>query len=71
MLNDTSTEDGFRVGIGIEDDPGRSGKADELLYFRSQFGFDVVINSVHEFKRVRRQVSVRAEAGKIKIVQSA
>ena len=69
-IKNTATQDGQRVRIGIEQDPGQAGKAEAYLQVRNLVGFVVRLNAVHEAKGVRaRPVSAQAEAGNIKLVR--
>jgi predicted phage terminase large subunit-like protein len=69
-IRNTATQDGQRVRIGIEQDPGQAGKAEAYSQVRNLAGFNVRLNAVHEAKGLRaRPVSAQAEAGNIKIVR--
>ena len=69
ILN-TASQDGKKVRIGIEGDPGQAGKAEAQHYIRSLAGYDATINTVRESKGARaRPYSAQCEAGNVYLVE--
>jgi phage terminase large subunit-like protein len=83
-VKNTASQDGYRVRIGIEGDPGQAGVAEANGYVRMLAVYDVQINTVRESKAVRvrgdidlitqkgapraRTYSAQCQAGNVKIV---
>ncbi|HDS00475.1 MAG TPA: terminase [candidate division Zixibacteria bacterium] len=70
-IKNVASQDGHKVKVGIEQDPGQAGKAEALGYARLLAGYSVVLNPVREAKGIRaRPLSAQAEAGNIKLVRA-
>jgi predicted phage terminase large subunit-like protein len=68
-IYNVATQDGKKVRVGIEQDPGQAGKAEAQMYVRKLAGFNVFVNAVRESKGVRaRPLSAQVEAGNVKLV---
>lgn len=69
-IKNIATQDGKRVSIGLEQDPGQAGKAEVLVHVRNLAGFNAIANSVRESKGSRaKPLSAQAEAGNVKLVR--
>lgn len=67
-----ATQDGQRIEVGIEQDPGQAGKAEAQDQVRNLEGFIAAISTVHESKATRaKPVSSQAKVGNIKILRGA
>lgn len=73
-IKNIATQDGPRVRVGIEGDPGQAGLAEAQVHVRNlgELGFIVEVNTVHESKGNRaKPVSAQAEQGNVKILAGA
>lgn len=71
-IKNMASQDGGRVRVGIEQDPGQAGKAEAGVYVRLLAGYNVVVNAVRESKGTRaKPVSAQVEAGNVKLVRGA
>jgi predicted phage terminase large subunit-like protein len=69
-IKNTSTQDGAKVRIGIEQDPGQAGKVEVNDLIRYLAGFNVKAYPVQKDKVTRASpVSAQAEAGNVKLVR--
>lgn len=69
-IKNTATQDGRKVIIGIEQDPGQAGKMEAQYQVRQLAGYDARVNPVHESKGTRaKPFSAQCEAGNVKIVR--
>ncbi len=69
-IKNIATQDGQRVEVGIEQDPGQAGKAEAQDQIRNLEGFTASINVVRESKATRaKPVSSQAKVGNIKILR--
>jgi predicted phage terminase large subunit-like protein len=71
-IKNTASQDGDRVRVGIEQDPGQAGKVEAQLQVTNLAGYDARVNAVHEAKGVRaRGLSAQAEVGNVKLIRGA
>ena len=71
-IKNTASQDGQRVRIGIEQDPGQAGKAEAGYQVRNLAGYVAETNAVHESKGTRaKPFSAQCEQGNVKIVRGA
>lgn len=69
-IKNIATQDGQRIEVGIEQDPGQAGKAEAQDQIRNLEGFTASINVVRESKAMRaKPVSSQAKVGNIKILR--
>lgn len=69
-VKNTALQDGRRVKVGIEQDPGQAGIADALNYVKLLAGFDVEVVRVSTDKETRaKAVSAQCEFGNVKILR--
>jgi len=69
-IKNNASQDGKRVYVGIEQDPGQAGVADAQVYVRELAGYTVKTNPVHERKGIRaRPLSAQVEGGNVKLVR--
>lgn len=71
-IQTVAAQDGQRVRIGIEQDPGAAGKAEAEGHARRLAGYDVRLNAVHESKGLRaRPFAAQAETGNVRLLRGA
>lgn len=71
LLANTASQDGPRVRIGIEQDPGQAGKAEAERQVRLLAGYQARVNAVHESKGVRaKPFAAQCEAGNVFLVRA-
>lgn len=71
-VKSTASQDGRRVTIGIEQDPGSAGVADRDNYLKLLAGFHVVVNKPTNDKITRaKAASAQAEARNFKVMRGA
>jgi predicted phage terminase large subunit-like protein len=71
-MKNTASQDGSVVRVGIEQEPGSSGKAVAQLYVRQLAGYDARANAVRESKGTRaKPLSAQAEARNVKLVRGS
>lgn len=69
-IRNTATQDGPRVRVGIEQDPGQAGKMEARYQVKQLAGYVANVNVVRESKGTRaKPLSSQAEAGNVKIVR--
>lgn len=71
-IENITGQDGKRITVVLEQDPGQAGKAEALGYVKRLAGYDVQVNPVREAKGIRaRPFSSQVEAGNVKLVRGA
>lgn len=69
-IKNVATQDGLRIRVGIEQDPGQAGKAEAQTQIRNLLGFIAEVNTVREAKGLRaKPLSAQAEADNVKLVR--
>jgi len=69
-IKNITSQDGRKVRVGLEQDPGQAGKAEVQVHVRNLAGFNVVVNTVRESKGMRaKPLSAQVEAGNVKLVR--
>jgi len=77
-IKNVASQDGKRIRVGLEQDPGSAGKAEVQVHVRNLAGYDVTVNTVRESKAKRagvgvgvraKSLSAQAEAGNVKLVR--
>lgn len=69
-ITNVASQDGKRVYVGIEQDPGQAGVAEAQSYVPVLAGYMVKANPVREKKGVRaKPLSAQAEGGNVKLVR--
>jgi len=70
MVKNTASFDSYSTTIGIEQDPGSSGKADAENYVRLLAGYDIRVKVPTKDKETRaRPVSAQCEVGNVKVLR--
>ncbi|OGR25930.1 MAG: hypothetical protein A2139_14300 [Desulfobacca sp. RBG_16_60_12] len=70
-IKNTASQDGERVRVGIEQDPGQAGKVEAQLQVANLAGYNARVNPVREAKGVRaRGLSAQAEVGNLKLIRA-
>lgn len=71
-IKNITSQDGHKVKVGLEQDPGQAGKAEVQSHIRNLAGYNAVANPVHESKGMRaKPLSAQVEAGNVKLVAGA
>lgn len=69
-IKNVATQDGLRIRVGIEQDPGQAGKAEAQTQIRNLLGFVAEVNTVRERKGLRaKPLSAQVQAGNVKLVR--
>lgn len=70
MVKNTASQDGLKVTVGIEQDPGQAGVSEADSYTRLLAGYIVKLNRVTTDKVTRAKAfSAQCEAGNVKVVR--
>jgi len=70
-VKNTATQDGRKIRVGIEEDPGQAGVSESRKYIKLLKGYAVTLNPVGQSKLVRaRPLSAYAFHGLVKIVRA-